>query len=199
MAGVQIKVDYDIGKWVMIPPSGVMSPEEWAHRTAQSWARDLGRTNDANWPVVLEKMLLLGARAPGEERYDVRLIHIDARPGEAPWVTGVNLLMSMPEQTPGGLVAAMSDPTDPDLVEPPIVEAVELGPGVTGSRVTRYLKGEDADSVRATLFVTWRAREDAELTLVGGSYDIGRLLAIRDDLVDLARATTLVPIDEEPT
>lgn len=195
---VQIKVDYDVGKWVMIPPSEVMTPEEWASRTAHSWAKDLGREHDSNWPQVLEKMLLRGARAPGEERWDVRLIHIDARSGEGPWVSGVNLGMSMPEETPDGLAKGLSDPDDPELLEPPIAEPIDLHPGIMATRVVRYVKGENPDSVMATLYVTWRAHTHADLTLVSGSYDIGRLLAIRDDVVDLARATSLVPIDEEP-
>lgn len=195
-AGVQIKIDYDVRRWALIPPADVIPHEEWARRTARSWSEDLGRVEDHNWPQVLEQMLLVAARAPHEERWDARLVHISARPGEAPDLVPVNLVLSEPADAPDGMPQTLARPDEPDLVEAPIVEAVELEPGMTATRITRYV-GDTDDSVRVELFFTWRPRADADLTLFSSMYDLGPVLAIRDELAGLARSIGLVPLDDD--
>lgn len=193
MTGVQIKVDYDDTIWVLIPPAGAMAPGKWAKRTATSWATDLGRTNDANWQGVLEKMLLASSAFPGADTWDARLVHILTPPREAPSVALTNLLMSLPSDDVANELPA---PDDPDLVEQPVIERIELHPGVLATRIVRYVRGEDDDSVRATMYVTWRGHEQADLTLLTSSYDVGRVLIMRADVVALARSISLVPLDE---
>lgn len=194
-AGVQIKIDYDVQRWALIPPAEVMSHEEWARRTARSWSADLGRAEDHNWPEVLERMLLVTAGAPNEERWDARLVHISARPGEAPQLVPVNLVLSAAADAPDGLPRMLARPQDPGLVEAPIVEAVEMEPGMTATRIIRYV-GDTEDTVRIELYFTWRPRPDADLTLFSSMYDLGAVVAIRDELVGLARSVALVPFDD---
>jgi hypothetical protein len=193
MTGVQIKIDYDDKKWVLIPPAGVMAPGKWAKRTAKSWATDLGRKHDANWQSVLEEMLLASSGFPGADRWDARLVHILTPPREAPSVSLTNLLMSMPSEDVANELPA---PDDPDLVEHPVVERIELRSGVLATRVVRYTRGQNDDSVRAEMFLTWRGHEQADLTLLTSSYDVGRVLIMRDDVVELARSISLVPLEE---
>jgi hypothetical protein len=193
--GVSIRLDYDPTKWVLIPPADVVDYGDWAARIAHSWAVDLDRESDANWPVVLERMLLRAAQSPGAARWDARFAHIVTPRGEAPSIGLTCLLMSLPEDEPRGLANALPAPDDPELVEPPVVEVIELHPSVPATRIVRYTRGEDDDSVRVELFVTWRGHEHADLTLFSSAFDIGRILIMREDVVDLARSISLVPLD----
>jgi hypothetical protein len=90
----------------------------------------------------------------------------------------------------------MADPDAADLVEAPIAEPIEVRPGVTATRIPRYRRGQDADSVSLMMLVIWREHEYADLTLMCASPDIERALLVRDDIVEVARSTRLVPLDE---
>lgn len=50
------------------------------------------------------------------------------------------------------------------------------------------------DSVRGTFRVVWQPRPEAVLLWSVSGHNLGALLALREDLADLARATVLAPI-----
>lgn len=196
MIGVRFKFDYDPSRWVMIPPAGAADYDQWAAQTAKAWARDLDREADSNWESVFERMLLRCVVTPNSARWDARFINVIAQPGKAASLLPANLMMMTPEEAGGSLAANLPRPEDPELVEPPVVETFELHPDMSATRIIRYVRDGDDDHVRADMFVVWRGHPQAELGLVTGSDEVGRLLLARDDLVELARAITLVPLDE---
>lgn len=192
-AAVEVVVDYDETRWIGCPPPGLWDPQEWSTRVAGQWAAETDRATDQAWADLLARMLVVADSRPWLPVAVARLVHVLAPAGEAPSLMPVDLSMFGPDDAPQGIAQALVRATDPELIEPPIVEQIAIDDHRPATRIVRVLNDGGAGALRVELFLVWRGHEQAELVFNTSSYEMGRVLVMQDDLTALAAATTLVP------
>lgn len=192
-------VDYDVTRWARIPrdPASV-DVRKWARQAAKAWAQDTYHEGDRRWTDLLAQIFERAAGARMTDEPDALFLHILAPLGAAPSVQMVSLRL-LP--TPGNLDLDAGDIValfSVDAVEQPTDDAVVLSSGLPARVVTSHQVQEDG-SILTNLNVLWKPIEEVLGVVGGGTYDAGRLVAARDDMIALAGATQVLrPGDAVP-
>jgi len=147
--------------------------------------RDCGRANDKRWLSALQQMLELTASQRYEEEPDALLVHL-LTPQALPPDPQLVLLRTLPGDAPLDTFADQLVGGDtPDSVEPPTSEWTTLPSGERAAAVVSHFREQDG-SVRTDLRGLWHVHGQVLAVLQAASYDIGRVLRARPDLITLA-------------
>lgn len=192
-------VDYDVACWVRVPrdPASV-DVRKWAASAAEAWARDTHHEGDRKWTKLLARMLERGPSARFAEEPDAVFLHLLAPPSGPPSPLMVTLRFLPVVGDLDTIASDLVQVFSAGAVEPPTEEPVTLSSGAPARVVTSHQR-EDDGSILTNLNVLWVPTEGLCATVGSGTYDIGRLVVARDDMMALAGSTRVLrPGDEVP-
>ncbi len=194
VGGLRLSSDYDEKRWVAIPDPRLVDVDRWSRDVSHAWAQDLGRLNDHNWADILRRILLITIERAHEGNPDRRFVHLLTPPRQAPSPIPVAVAV-LPDASSLDEVVAELATDDSDLVEPTKAEPIVLKSGAQAFVVTSHRR--DAENVITTAMrVIWEIEPGALALVTASGTNSGRILIMRDDLVELAGGLAIIP--DEP-
>lgn len=185
-------IDYDVTRWARIPRDpATVDIRKWARRAAEAWARDTYHEGDRPWTALLAQIFERAAAARLTDEPEALFLHILTPMGGPPSVQMVNVRVVPTGTDLEAGVQELLASSSAGALEQPTEEAVTLTSGAPARVVTSHQVQEDG-TVLTNLNVLWELVDGVLGVVGGGTYDAGRLIAARDDIVALAGATRLL-------
>jgi hypothetical protein len=193
--GLRLSSAYDEKRWIAIPDPRLVDVDRWSRDVSHAWAQDLGRLNDHNWADILRRILLVTIERAYEGDPDRIFVHLltPARQAPSPAATFVAV---RPMASPLDDVAVELAASDPDLVEPTTAVPAVLKSGEPAYVITSHRRdGEGA--ITTALRVIWEIEPGALALVTASGTNPGRILIMRDDMVELAGGLAIIPDDPQ--
>jgi hypothetical protein len=191
---IRLSSDYDARRWIAIPDPALVDVDVWSRDVSHAWAQDLGRLDDHNWADILRSILELTISRTYEGDPDRIFVHLLTPPHQAPSPVATFVAVRPANGTLDELVRELVD-DEPAAVEPPTAEPISRG--ARRAHVLTLSRRGAENVITTALRVVWEIAPEVVAVVTASGTNAGRILVMREDMVQLAGGLALLPDDPQ--